>query len=795
MRRRLVLLGLLLTMLINLAPASSAGAVSSSDWKAGRIIDDTVFTDGGSMSTGQIQDFLNSKVGTGTNGIPGQCDTSGARKSELGGGTRAQYGAANGNPAPFTCLKDYYEVPKTTPSQGIPANNYGGKAIPAGAKSAAQIISDAARQYNISPKVLLVKLGTESAGPLTSDDWPMLRQYTYAMGAHCPDSGPGGSANCDSNYAGFSIQMYKAAELLRYYLDSMNQNWWPYKKPYQTNNILWNVVERGCGGSNVYIETSGTAALYTYTPYQPNRAALNNMYGTGDNCSAYGNRNFWRVFNDWFGPTLMNSSFLRTVDNATLYLVSGNNKYPISDINLFNALYPLGGVGFVSQSYLDTKTTAQTLGRTIRSSDGTIYFYDAGIRLPFGSCAQIAAYGSDCGAAVQLQDYQINQLNIGPQMSNVLATTSGKVFYMDGKKREVYDTASLAIVGMQNASINVLNESALNGLEYGAPIIRANTAVKSRSDAATLYLYNEGTSLSPVNQTVQAGSYYNKIPNKLLDQQSIDSFTKSSALTGYLKSSDGSSFIVTESGKYKLTTPNEWSTSFSPVPDGILNLIPTVQEIAAPYLMKTGDSGTVYYVSGGSKRAVQGWSDVLSLTNNPTIITVPNSVATQLPEANGFIGSGNLVKTPNDATVYLIDGLNRKIPLNSFAPASELGFTSLRVVSDSVLSGYTTTNYLLSSLVSCNSKQGVAMGGTVYSLAITGASYINLDQATCQALRWSETPPSFLLAPNGTIYQLSGTQKRPIGGYQTYLSLGGSSGNTVKVVDYTLSLFTTGPNL
>jgi hypothetical protein len=124
------------------------------------------------------------------------------------------------------------------------------------------------------------------------------------MGANCPDSGPNGSANCDRNYAGLSIQLSQGAGLLRWYLDNMEQSWWTYKKPYQTNSILWNVVERGCGAGNVYIESKATAALYTYTPYQPNQAALNNMYGLGDNCSAYGNRNFWRVWSDWFGSPL-----------------------------------------------------------------------------------------------------------------------------------------------------------------------------------------------------------------------------------------------------------------------------------------------------------------------------------------------------------------------------------------------------------------------------------------------------------------------------------------------------------
>lgn len=307
-------------------------AANASEWISGNIIDDSVFINKDSMSVEQIQDFLNSKVGTGTNGTLGQCDTNGEMMSELGGGTRAEYGAAHNNPTPFTCLKDYYEVPKIEPGPGIPENNYGGKPIPSGAKSAAQLIWDAAQKYNISPKVLLVKLGTESAGPLTSDDWPFLRQYTYAMGAHCPDSGPGGSANCDTDYAGFSIQMSEAASLLRWYLDSMQESWWPYRKPYQVNSILWNIEESGCGAGDVLVGNKATAALYTYTPYQPNQAALDNMYGKGDGCSAYGNRNFWRVFNDWFG-TVRDFTYL----DVPRWMVLKNDTYkkdPITGENV-----------------------------------------------------------------------------------------------------------------------------------------------------------------------------------------------------------------------------------------------------------------------------------------------------------------------------------------------------------------------------------------------------------------------------------------------------------------------------
>ena len=317
-RLSLIVIGLaiLASPVINLLSARGINAVTAANWKPGRIIDDSIFMNANDMSVGEIQDFLNARVPV--------CDTYGQKTSEYGGTdyngdgrtTRAEYAQMRGYETRFTCLKDFYEVPKTTSGSNQPVNNYASDTIPAGAISAAQIIKNAAVNHGISPKAILVKLATESAGPLTGDDWPFRKQYDYAMGAHCPDSGPGGSANCDSNWAGFSLQVDEAADLLRWYIDSMTQSWWQYKKPYQSNNILWNVEPSGCGGSNVYIETKATAALYTYTPYQPNQAALNNMYGTVDGCSAYGNRNFWRVWNDWFGMT-NGSSYAWSIESFT----------------------------------------------------------------------------------------------------------------------------------------------------------------------------------------------------------------------------------------------------------------------------------------------------------------------------------------------------------------------------------------------------------------------------------------------------------------------------------------------
>jgi len=300
-----VLFMLVFVMSSSLVSPSIANAADTSQFSAENIISDNIFTNSSSMSVDEIQRFLNSKVPN--------CDTMGTKRSELGGGTRAQYLASKGISVPITCLKDFYENPATK------ENNYG-KAIPAGAISAAQIVSNYAKQFNINPQVLLVTFQKENG--LVTDEWPTPKQFTQALGFGCPDVvvSPGAPA-CDPAYSSFSSQVYQAARYFRGYMDNQycNRNWCTTYLV-GNNNIKWQDPRVGpnCGTSVVNIRNKATSALYSYTPYRPNQAALNAGYGTGDGCSAYGNRNFYLYFSDWFGAT-KDPSFSWQVVSQTIY--------------------------------------------------------------------------------------------------------------------------------------------------------------------------------------------------------------------------------------------------------------------------------------------------------------------------------------------------------------------------------------------------------------------------------------------------------------------------------------------
>lgn len=275
----IVAISMAVATVLTVTPAS---ALSGSDWNAGKIMSDDLFFKSDSMSVVDIQNFLNSMVPN--------CDTSGSQP--YAGTSAAAYGTSRGYPPPYTCLKDYYENPTTH------QNNANGGSVSGGA-SAAEIIKYAADTYGISPKVLLVLLQKEQS--LVTDSWPWTIQYRSATGYGCPDTAP-----CDAEYYGFYNQVTKAAYQFKRYAQFPGE----YRyKAFQTNYIQWN-PNSSCGGQDVYIHNQATAALYNYTPYQPNSAALNNLYGMGDSCSAYGNRNFWRMYNDWFGSTQYEEVFL-----------------------------------------------------------------------------------------------------------------------------------------------------------------------------------------------------------------------------------------------------------------------------------------------------------------------------------------------------------------------------------------------------------------------------------------------------------------------------------------------------
>ncbi|MBN9631056.1 MAG: hypothetical protein J0I18_10650, partial [Actinobacteria bacterium] len=237
--------------------AQPAQALSGSQFSPGNIISDTNFYNSNAMTQDQIQAFLQSQIGNCTNGL---------------------------------CL-NVYSSPTSSQSADAMCGAYSG----GGSELASAIIFKVQQACGISAKVIIVTLQKEQA--LVTDNGPSLSRLSRAMGYACPDSSNGA---CDAQYYGLFNQIYHAAWQFKRYGNPPGTsnffNWYPVGS---VSNVLWS--PNNCGSGPVLIQNKATAALYYYTPYQPNAAALANLGGTGDACSSYGNRNFWVFYNNWFG--------------------------------------------------------------------------------------------------------------------------------------------------------------------------------------------------------------------------------------------------------------------------------------------------------------------------------------------------------------------------------------------------------------------------------------------------------------------------------------------------------------
>jgi uncharacterized protein with LGFP repeats len=246
-------------------PAASpalALAADTSQFQAGDIISDSLFYDGAAMSAADVQAFLDSK---GASCVPGP----------------------DGSP----CLRKYTQDTANVAADLPRCTAYAG----ALRETAATIIAKVGAACGISQRVLMVILQKEQGLVTGSGSGLTATRYQRAMGYGCSDT-----AACQTKYSGFFKQVYSAASQYKNY--AANPDNYNFAVG-ETVPISYQANAPQCGSSMVYLANKATAGLYNYTPYQPNAAALAAGYKTGDACSAYGNRNFWLYYTDWFGST------------------------------------------------------------------------------------------------------------------------------------------------------------------------------------------------------------------------------------------------------------------------------------------------------------------------------------------------------------------------------------------------------------------------------------------------------------------------------------------------------------
>ena len=531
-------------MLLVFFDNNKAEAASGTGFNAGRIIDDSVFTNKGSMSVQDIQYFLNSKVPS--------CN------------------------AGFICLKNYAE----------------------NGKSAAQIIWEQSQNYSINPQVILVTLQKENG--LVTDTYPYTWQYRTAMGFACPDNG-----SCDPTYYGFTNQVGQGARHFRNYYDN-NPNWFvPYVVGQSTINWSPNAA---CGSSSVYIENRATASLYSYTPYRPNQAALNNIYGSGDGCSAYGNRNFWRDYTDWFGSTYSSEYLTQVIqapNDSRYFLRIGNTKMWIPSTETYTS-WKLNTqpVVQVDQSFFNTLATLPDL-KQVGKAGAYYYFVSNGVKHYIPNAQYL-----------QLWNYTQQDVDFVPATGILNGIPEGAYLGRFAKSSDLSDQNHWLVNGSQK---NLINDSDIR-TQWG-------------------YTPNAETTVTP--------EYLN---------------SKTSGVdAGRYVSTGGLKYIIDGARKISLqNTPQEqnWGVrTYDGINSLALNFLPS---ISTSSFIVTPNDPKWYLLDGGKKRYLSSANILNSWGYNNNLLTISSSLMSQLSTSSDAQSIIRVI-TPVDKT-YILDSKKHWVP-------------------------------------------------------------------------------------------------------------------------------------
>ena len=729
------LVGSLLTVVTPVGVAEEASAATASNFDPGFIISDEQFFDGDAMTAPQVQAFIDAKH-------PG-CS------------------------AGYTCLDRYSQA---TPSMAADAYC---SALPGRSnESAASIIARVGAACDISQRYLLVLLEKEQS--LVTHRTPNATRYAKATGFGCPDTAP-----CDASVGGFFYQIYYGArQFQRYAAHPGNYN----HRAGVVNNVLYN-PNVACGASPVLIRNTATAGLYNYTPYQPNAAALANLYGTGDTCSAYGNRNTWRMWTDWFGdPTAVaGGAFVRDTSNGRIYLVSGNRKHYVPSTAILSEYAQLGASEDRSAAQIAAIPSGPDLGRVVRASNGAVYLVEDSRLLHFQSCNQLTAWQLTCGDMPTIDPGQESRLLKMGALNDLVRTDDGSFWLVQsGTRRQLTDPARVAPFGYRAAPSEV-GGSTIASLPIGHPIVGAGDVVRAGSWLENRVVSTDGRVY--LSHPSHIGLRFLWNAPKFEDRSIALLPATAGALPDRFQDSAGS-WVLTTDGAMRVDPQHYGGPAyFTPVTDALGATVAAAGAPTGPHFTRPFGSSTTYLMSHGYAEQVSASTmDWYARTFNiPTKVwEVSRNAIEPVPTRSSFL-DGTLVRGPSGA-VYLMDAGNG-IHVASMEHISALGLPStITEVSSGIINGLASRRGVLNTpVVQIGQTSYVAVGGKLHPFASAavrtawGLPEVPLTSLGSKLAIAPQAATQLVYDAAGRTYLLEAGQRRYIDSGATFAAVGGNT--------------------
>lgn len=340
-------------------------------------------------------------------------------------------------------------------------------------RQAADIIFDAAINYHISPKYILVKLQKEQS--LITDSNPSARQLDWATGYGVCDSCSTTDPSMQK-FRGFGTQVDKAAGIMRWYYDHA-----------QTSSFIKQAGKTySIDGKTVIPANLATAFLYTYTPH------------------IHGNLNFWRLWKTWFDQVYPNGSLLRGQSSKTIYLVHDGKKRPIANMTALVTRFDPKQIVVVP----DTDLNRYALGRPISLpnysilSDGTqFYLLDDDTLRPFASREVVRQFGYNPDEIISIAKSDISEFPLGASIATDEQTPLGRMvrlnethdlYYLKEGIYHALPDAAIAAVNFPHMTIESAPATILQDFQPGNILIFRDGTLIGNALNKKVYVIDQG---------------------------------------------------------------------------------------------------------------------------------------------------------------------------------------------------------------------------------------------------------------------------------------------------------------
>ncbi len=355
-------------------------------------------------------------------------------------------------------------------------------------RRAADIIYEVAKEYKISPKYILVKLQKEQS--LITAKNPTNYQLNYATGYGVCDDCDTDDPNV-SKHSGFAKQVDSAAGIIRWYYENFEKENW-----IKRDNTEYQIDDQLVTPANL-----ATAFLYTYTPH------------------LHGNKNFWKLWQQWFDQVYPDGSILKGENESNIYVIKDGKKSAIKSMSVLISRYDPKSIITVPVSELaryENGPEIKFANFSLLKISNKYYLINFDELRPFKDYDVIRKLGYHPDEIIEATGEDKENFKIGATIEEseqypfgrIIKTDSGQIYYINQGQYHVIADKLIAQKKYPQLMIEKGSAKLLKGLTRGNSVLFPDGVLIGNDLTKMIYVIENGSKRHITSEKVFNGLGY-----------------------------------------------------------------------------------------------------------------------------------------------------------------------------------------------------------------------------------------------------------------------------------------------